>query len=229
MVTSVNLGEWSIISKLYCSLNFKYEAFRSKYIKISIYKNCHVVYDRSKKEEIMNRKVKKILEMNSIQEDYLEQALYRDIREMFLGEICSYMKSGREQYLEVRRIYYRTPDDILAAKRTVQKVCGKTLPDEDLVWLDKCIKAYFHKGSRRQPIMEEERRHLWEKQGRCCAICNQPINLQDLHVDHIVPWDYVGDELEDNLQALCAVCNERKSNHVAYAIRYLFMEKKGVS
>ncbi|MDE6421123.1 MAG: HNH endonuclease [Lachnospiraceae bacterium] len=175
----------------------------------------------------MNREVKKILDINCIQEDSFMRALYQDIREMFLGEICTYMKAGREQ--EIRKIYYKTSDDILAAKRTVQKVCGKTLPDEDLVWLDKCIKAYFHKKSRRQPILEEERRHLWEKQRRCCAICNQPINFQNLHVDHIVPWDYVGDELEDNLQALCADCNERKSNHVAYAIRYLFMEKKGVS
>lgn len=177
----------------------------------------------------MKREIKKILDMNYIQEDSFMQALYQDIREMFLGEIITYMKSGMEQYLEIRKIYYKTPDDILAVKRIVQKVCGKTLPDGDLTWLDKCIKAYFHKGTRRQPITKEERRNLWEKQGRCCAICNQPIKLHDLHVDHIVPWDYVGDELEDNLQALCANCNERKSNHVACALRYLFREKRGVS
>lgn len=177
----------------------------------------------------MKAKVKRILDMNGIREESFMQALHQDIREMFLGEICTYMKSGKEQYLEIRKIYYKTADDILAAKRIVQKVCGKNLPDEDLAWLDKCIKAYFHKDDRRRHVTKKERRQLWEKQGRCCAICGQLVRLQNLHVDHIVPWDYVGDELEDNLQALCADCNEHKSNHVACTLRHLIVEKKGVS
>ena len=41
------------------------------------------------------------------------------------------------------------------------------------------------------------------------------------HADHIVPFKYVGDELDDNLQMLCGTCNEKKSDSIDYQIRYL--------
>ena len=149
----------------------------------------------------MDQKIQKILEMNGIGGDVLEQALYQDIRETFLEEICAYMKSSEARYVEIRRIYYHTSDDLLAVGKIVRKVCGGALPDEDLMWLDRCIKACFHKRPRRRPIPEAERERLWRGQGGCCAICGRMTALREVHVDHIVPWVYVGDELEDNLQA----------------------------
>lgn len=177
----------------------------------------------------MDQRIQKILEMNGIRGDVLEQALYQDIRETFLGEICAYMKSGEARYVEIRKIYYRTSDDLLAARKIVRKVCGGTLPDVDLMWLDRCIKAYFHKRPRRRPISEAERTYLWRTQGERCAICGRAAALREIHVDHIVPWDYVGDELPDNLQVLCPDCNERKNNRMARALHNLFAVRKGAS
>lgn len=175
----------------------------------------------------MTKGVQRILQLNDIPSDSLDQAIYQDIREMFLSEICSYIKASEAHCLEIKRIYYSTSDDSLAVRKIVRKICGGQLPEQDLKWLDRCIKAYFHKRTRRRKILEAERVFLWEKQERRCAICGQPLLLQNIHVDHIVPWDYVGDELEDNLQVLCYKCNTRKSNHVARTLHNLLFERGG--
>lgn len=176
----------------------------------------------------MNSEIQKILELNHIQEDVLAQALHQDIREMFLAQICAYMKSSPERRLEVRKSYFRTSDDLQTVRNLVHKVCGGELPEEDLLWLNQCVKAHFHKRPRRRPISESQRAFLWKTQGGLCAICRRPVSMIGTHVDHIVPWDYVGDELEDNLQILCPTCNRVKSSRVSRTLRHLFLKKEEV-
>lgn len=176
----------------------------------------------------MDSSLLKIIQLNNIDEKLLEEALYQDIREMFLRQICEYMKASKENYIAVRKIYYNTTDNILASKKIVQMVCNSTLPERDLKWIDMCIRAYFHKKRIRKPVKNDIKIKLWENQNARCAICKKPITIDESHVDHIVPWDYVGDELSDNYQILCSECNEHKSNHVAGTVHNLFFGKKGV-
>nr|WP_325212564.1 HNH endonuclease signature motif containing protein [uncultured Oscillibacter sp.] len=175
----------------------------------------------------MNTEIQKILELNHIQGDILARALHQDIRELFLARICAYMKESPEQYLEIRKSYYRTDDDLQTVRNIVRRVGGGELPEEDLAWLNQCVKAHFHKKPRRRRIPDAERTALWQAQGGLCAVCRRPIALSGLHVDHIVPWDYVGDELADNLQALCPACNREKSNRVSRALHHLFLTREG--
>ena len=51
--------------------------------------------------------------------------------------------------------------------------------------------------------------------------------MDDFHVDHIVPWDYVGDELKNNKRVLCAACNRKKSNQAVTAVYDLFFGTRG--
>lgn len=53
------------------------------------------------------------------------------------------------------------------------------------------------------------------------------MNVDDFHVDHIVPWDYVGDELENNKRVLCAACNRKKSKQAVTAVYDLFFGTRG--
>ena len=165
------------------------------------------------------------IQLNGINETVLYEALHKDIKESILAEICEYMKADESAHIAMRRIYHRNSNDIQAAAQIVQHVCHLSLPEQDLLWLNACIKAFMKKKSHRKSIPEHLRLELWNKQERMCCICNKPINMREGHVDHIVPWDYVGDELENNYQILCSECNHHKSNHIALTLRALIFGK----
>lgn len=177
----------------------------------------------------MAKGIQEILDMNGIQSEALEKALHQDIREMFLKEICAYMKSSREHYIELRQIYYSTPDDRIA----VQKKCDEAVREKAAAGGPGLVRPlhqgqFSEKSGRRKPD-EAQRVSLWESQGGRCAVCRRAITRQQSHVDHIIPWDYVGDELENNLQVLCQRCNKQKGNRLAATLHHLFLEKKEVS
>ncbi|HEX6465022.1 MAG TPA: HNH endonuclease signature motif containing protein [Vicinamibacterales bacterium] len=59
------------------------------------------------------------------------------------------------------------------------------------------------------------RRAILERDGYRCQICGVPVVEDDVEIDHVVPLSRGGDSSPANLQAACARCNRRKSNHVA--------------
>lgn len=89
------------------------------------------------------------------------------------------------------------------------------------------LNEWFLANQRKEPI----RRHIsWElkvelckKQGNVCLACGRFLgeDYSKIHVDHIIPWVLVGDELKDNYQALCETCNESKSSRTDYMISKL--------
>lgn len=83
--------------------------------------------------------------------------------------------------------------------------------------------AYLRKCTRRKPISTELKRQLCEKQDWKCRVCGEYLgeNLSEIHVDHIIPFALVGDELKNNYQALCATCNLCKSAHTDYIFKSL--------
>ena len=174
---------------------------------------------------LADTELEKFIRLNRINEDVLYEALHKDIKESVLSEVCEYMKVNESSYLSMKRIYYRSSNDLQAVKQVVKNVCHLTLPEQDLKWLNDCIKAFMKKKPRRKQIPESLRRDLWDRQeGKCCT-CGKVIRIDDVHIDHIVPWDYVGDELENNYQVLCSDCNLHKSNHVALALHALIFGK----
>ena len=56
-----------------------------------------------------------------------------------------------------------------------------------------------------------------------CVVCGELFDkdLSKVHIDHIIPWMLVGDELKNNYQCLCETCNECKSAHTDYMFRNL--------
>ncbi len=173
----------------------------------------------------MSTELAEIIHLNNINEDVLCDALHSDILESILSEICEYMKANDSSYISMKRIYYRCTDDIDAIRQIVRNICHLSLPEQDLRWLNKCVKAFMKKKPHRKQLSNALRQELWNKQEKKCRLCGKEILAEDGHIDHIVPWDYVGDELDNNYQVLCPDCNYHKSNHVALAVHLLIFNK----
>lgn len=173
----------------------------------------------------MNAELEEIIRLNNIDEGVLYDALHKDILESVLSEICEYMKVNDSSYISVKKIYYRSTNNIDAIRQIVRNVCRLSLPEQGLEWLNNCVKAFMKKKPHRKQLSNDLRKDLWEKQGKKCRICGKEILAEDGHIDHIVPWDYVGDELANNYQVLCSDCNLHKSNHVALAVHSLIFNK----
>jgi hypothetical protein len=65
---------------------------------------------------------------------------------------------------------------------------------------------------RRDPLPREVRRAVWERDGGRCVACGADFELQ---FDHVIPHALGGADTVENLQVLCAPCNQAKGASLA--------------
>lgn len=100
------------------------------------------------------------------------------------------------------------------------------MSSDDYEKLSKLLTAYFRTGDHRQKRDDVYRERLTKMQNERCAICQRSITAESAHLDHIVPWDYVGDNLENSYQMLCESCNERKCTATFFEFSMLLLNKR---
>ena len=164
------------------------------------------------------------LEQNSIDKNDFEAAIRQDILEFCLKKITAYMDESDSNFFEIKSLFLRNKS-IKATNMVVSRVCHCSFLSEDYKWLNKCLVAFFKKTNRKA-LNIEKKEDILKKQSYKCAICNKQINLENAEIDHIIPFDIVGDELDDNYQALCSNCNRRKSDTLSISLENLIYKKK---
>ena len=170
--------------------------------------------------------LEEFMSLNSIRIDDLLEALHLDVRETILKIVCDKLKKDKTFFSWAKKVFFSTADDTTATKKVIDRACKCKLSESDTLWMKNCIKAFFTKSSLRETIPQDVKESLLCLQHNKCAICGKEITLQTLHVDHIIPWDYVGDKLDNNYQGLCKDCNLAKSNHVAITVTNLILHRE---
>lgn len=102
--------------------------------------------------------------------------------------------------------------DVLALVRERQRRQRRTLERAHAALAVESAGAAAGGGSRRAPIPREVRLAVWQRDGGRCVDCGSGFELQ---YDHVIPVALGGASTVENLQVLCAPCNQRKGASVA--------------
>ncbi|RYD02492.1 hypothetical protein N752_24495 [Desulforamulus aquiferis] len=90
---------------------------------------------------------------------------------------------------------------ILESYNTAPRICKKVrIIDEEKI--------------RRKPLSRYIKYLDVENPEHICFICGQPVNKQDLAIDHVLPWSYLYSDNLWNLVYVHGSCNSSKSNNV---------------
>jgi len=139
-----------------------------------------------------------------------------------LGIFKTFCESNNtnEAQRKLRNILMLSKNKTYTIKEIIRREQKVELKEEEAERMNELITAFLNKSNFRKPIEERLKEKLLVKQHNKCAICNCEISIK-AHADHIVPFKYVGDSLDDNWQLLCEHCNEAKNDSLDYQIRYL--------
>lgn len=170
------------------------------------------------------------LQANKISKPDLADAIHSDILETLLGRICEFCKASSENYHRVKSSFLSFRNDRETTHRIVTYITGYQLDEDDCVWMTERLTAFFRSREKKRSsaITRAYKMELWESQNHKCAHCGKTLSVDEFYVDHIVPFDFVGDELKNNYQGLCKHCNSSKTNHVGLALKFKILCKQGV-
>lgn len=150
-----------------------------------------------------------LFSLNGISNEIADLIIYNAILRGVFEEICKEIKRT-ESYKFEKTTLRNSIDPMHSTRIILKKYVGCELGDEEISTLYKWLSAFFKKRNQRTRVNPDIRNSLLRKQEWKCAICESSISLTSSHYDHIIPWDFVGDELENNYQMLCPSCNVRK-------------------
>lgn len=103
-----------------------------------------------------------------------------------------------QEALEQRISELMMDDDVTNKKGIYEYVLSE--------WIGKPNEKYLHI----RQFTPAQKRAVYERQGKECAECSLPFDIDDMDADHIKPWIEGGKTSLDNCQMLCKEHNRRK-------------------
>jgi CRISPR/Cas system Type II protein with McrA/HNH and RuvC-like nuclease domain len=160
---------------------------------------------------------------NVLNDDKVKKEYRKALLLNMFKKLVQMMNCDEAYRQKVKKLYSQSTNCFETTLIVFQKQFSVALSDSDSELLYSWINAYFLKKPKRKAISLDIKSDLLKKQNGKCAVCGGDLGKGNfkVHIDHIVPWTLVGDELNDNYQALCEFCNECKSSHVDYIFKQL--------
>lgn len=172
----------------------------------------------------MNENLTCLLELNSVDPDIFEQDLYDTL---IVSTFATLVKEidFEKAWQDVKDKYRSFHDHLHVTQQIMNKYIGGTFTEQEYERFYSLLMARLRKKSNRKLYSDSTRTMLLNSQNHRCAICGCGIDKETSELDHIVPWNLVGDELKSNLQMLCIPCNRRKSATTDYALLSIFLRR----
>lgn len=138
-------------------------------------------------------------------------------------KIIKMMKNDCTIENNVKTLFRQSTNKQVTTIAIIRNYLNYELTQDDATLMNTWFCAYFSKSNRRKSFSDDFKQELYLKQRGLCAVCGEPLdkNISKNHIDHIIPWILVGDELPNNYQYLCSFCNESKSCHTDYIFKRL--------
>lgn len=162
----------------------------------------------------------KMLSVNNISPATAECMICYTLRFLQFQSICEILKEDKSEYIRWLNLSRQMLQPTEFARRITKELCQCQLDENSYELMGEWLLAFYRKKDHRIIYPEYVRQGLLQHQQGCCAICGCPIDIKS-ELDHIIPWKYIGDELENNLQLLCFKCNRSKKASPLYQLRML--------
>lgn len=154
---------------------------------------------------------------NKIDENEVKTIVLNMILLSVFEEIYNYLE--KENNKELLKSKLRKGNSEVIIRDLIDSHISMSLEEEEYKYINMLIIAYLRKKDIRKRYDEDDKSRLLIKQNYKCDVCHCKINLKDSHVDHIIPFKMVGDELSNNYQLLCEQCNYNKSASLNYYLK----------
>lgn len=169
--------------------------------------------------------LRKVVKMITLDELATNDEIKAEYRKTFLLNIfqktCVRMERDLSFKAKVKNLFRQSYNKVETVQAIIKNELNYDLSTEDaeimLLWFE----ANLRKAPRRKSIPASIKEELYKKQNGKCMVCGEDLGTDwsKIHVDHIIPWKLVGDELPDNYQDLCETCNECKSARTDYIFK----------
>ena len=165
--------------------------------------------------------------MINFDELFLSEQVKLEYKKTFLlnvfKKMCVKMKKNKEYEIHIRKLFLESRNKVITVQVILKNEYNLDLSEDDSLLFVMWLEANLKKLPNRKQVPNYIKNSLYLKQKGKCASCLEDLGDDNskIHVDHIIPWALVGDELQDNYQLLCEVCNKCKSSKVDYIFKNL--------
>lgn len=165
-----------------------------------------------------NESLNRLFRDNSISLEKINELVYNSLMLNFFKTIIIQLEiDGKKKSVIKERLKHSSNTKHLVYKSLIKEHINLNLSESEILNLSEWLKAYLNKSEFRNPFSNTFKKNRLDAQSNCC-ICDVELTISNLHIDHIIPFKYVGDELNDkgNLQNLCSKCNLEKGDSIDY-------------